>query len=101
MKKTAMKKTAARQYPRDVWVISPAYVVKQVTVVKKCGWSSYTDYGDVTDAGKRYAPESMHETKRAAIEFGRQQIAARREYLEKQNALLDVRAIKLDKAEQA
>jgi hypothetical protein len=93
------KNQEQRQYPRDVWVLSPAYIVKQVTVVKKSGWSTYTDYGDVTDAGKTYRPEAMHATKAAAIASGRQQIAARSEYLAKQEALLHARSIKLDKAE--
>lgn len=95
------KKSEARKYPRDVWVLSPAYIVKQVMVVKKCSWSSYTDYGDITADGKTYRPEVMHATKDEAIAWGRQQIAARREYLKKQEALLDARAIKLDKAEAA
>jgi hypothetical protein len=93
------KKAPARQYPRDAWVLSPAYVVKQVTVVKKCGWSTLVDYGDITDTGKRYAADAMFESKQATIAYGRQQIAAREEYLAKQHALLDVRRIKLDKAE--
>ncbi|MFS2027085.1 hypothetical protein [Massilia sp. CT11-137] len=92
-------KAQQRQYPRDVWVLSPAYIVKQVTVVRKCGWSTITDYGDVTEAGKIYRPEAMHASKEDAIAWGRAQIAARGEYLAKQHALLDVRRIKLDKAE--
>jgi hypothetical protein len=95
------KKAAGRKYPRNVWVVSPAYIVKEVTIVKKCEWSSYTDYGDITTAGKRYAPEAMHATKDAAIAWGREQIAAREAYLGKQHALLDARRIKLDKAEAA
>lgn len=94
------KKIVARQYPRDVWVLSPAYVVKQVTVVKAAWTYAGKDYGDETADQKRYLPEQMHETKQGAIDYGRKQIAAREEYLEKQHALLDARRIKLDKAEQ-
>lgn len=92
-------KAEQRQYPRKVWVLSPAYVVKQVTVVKKAApWSSQ-EYGDETESGKWLPLDAMHETKQAAIDWGRRQIAAREEYLEKQRALLDARRIKLDKAE--
>ncbi len=94
-----LQKYKPRTYPRTVWVLSPAYIVKQVTVVKKASaWSSY-EYGDVDEKGKRYKLEAMHETKEGAIAYGRQQIIAREEYLEKQHALLDARRIKLDKAE--
>lgn len=92
-------KPVQRQYPRDVWVLSPAYIVKQVTVVKRSYSYSNTDYGDETADRKRYLPENMHDTKAAVIEHGRKLIDARREYLAKQVALLDTRAAKLDKAE--
>lgn len=95
-----MNKYKPRKYPRTVWVLSPAYMVKQVTVVKKANpWSEY-EYGDVDEKGKCYRPEAMHTTKQSAIAYGRQLIIAREEYLEKQHALLDARRIKLDKAEE-
>lgn len=94
-----LKKAEHRQYPRTVWVLSPAYMVKQVAVVRRASaWSKY-EYGDLDAKGKRYKVEAMHETKQGAIDYGRRQIEARREYLAKQSALLDVRSIKLAKAE--
>jgi len=95
-----MKKAETRKYPRDVWVLSPAYVVKQVTIVGRANAWSSLEYGDLDAKGKRYSVGAMHETKEGAIDYGRQQIAEREEYLEKQHALLDARRIKLDKAEQ-
>lgn len=95
------KAQAQRKYPRDVWVLTPAYSVKQVTVVKQSMAWSGTDYGDETESGKRYPAQDMHATKAAAIAHGRQQIVARSEYLAKQEALLDKRLAKLHKAEAA
>jgi hypothetical protein len=92
-----MSKTKQRQYPREVWVLSPAYIPKQITIVKS-GYV-YADKYDRDANGKSYKVEALHDTKQAAIEWGRQQIAAREEYLAKQHALLDARRIKLDKAE--
>lgn len=88
-----------RAYPRNGFVLSPAYQVREVTLVKRsCPWSGI-DYGDETDTGKRYQVEEIHATKADAIAYGRKQIALREEYLEKQHALLDARRIKMDKAE--
>lgn len=95
------KNTIQRTYPRDVWVLSPAYIPKQVTVVaKSVAWSSL-DYGDRTAGGKCYRPEDMHETKESAIQRGRALIQARQEWLAKQEALLAKRSKTLDKAEAA
>jgi hypothetical protein len=93
------KKTEkAREYPYSAWVLSSAYIPKPATFVAKA-WGIWADQYDKTAEGKSYKQEAIHKTKQAAIEWGRQQIAAREEYLKKQHALLDARRIKLDKAE--
>jgi hypothetical protein len=95
------KKREQRQYPREVWIVSPAYIVKQVTVTGQASPWSNIEYGDRDQRGKHYALDAIHETKQGAIDWGRNQIATREVYLEKQHALLDARRIKLDKAEAA
>jgi hypothetical protein len=66
-----MAKTPARKYPRDVWVLTPSFKPKQVTVVQSYTSWNGVDYGDVTATGKRYMVDDMHTTLEAAIAHGR------------------------------
>lgn len=93
----ATNKSAPRKYPYSAFVLTPAYIVRPVTFVRKNQWN-YRDM-DISAEGKSFAVEKIHTTKADAIAYGRQQIVLREEYLEKQHALLDARRIKMDKAE--
>lgn len=94
-----MKKEAPRNYPYSAWILSAAYIPKPVTFVK-AAWGIWGKNRDVTAEGKTFKLEQIHKSKQAAIDYGRQQIVARSEYLAKQHKLLETRTVKLDKAEQ-
>lgn len=94
-----MKKEAPRNYPYSAWILSAAYIPKPVTFVRPA-WGIWGKIRDVTAEGKTFKLEQIHKTKKATIEYGRQQIVARSDYLAKQEKLLDARTAKLDKAEQ-
>ena len=65
---------SARTYPRDIWVLTPSYAVKKVTVVGAYRSYSATDYGDLTSTSKLYSSVQMHATKADAIAAGRASI---------------------------
>lgn len=93
-----IKKEVQSQYPRDVWVLTKAYVVKKVTVVASRRFWGSRD-GVQSKYGKAYLLSEIHESKAEAIQHGRAEVAKRRAYLEQQSTMLDKRAAKLDKAE--
>lgn len=87
-----------RTYPRTVWVLTPSFNIKAVEVVKQYG-SRYTDYGDLTAAGKCYAVCDMHDSFDAAVADGRAQIEKQGEDLRKRMSSLLKRKAALTKAE--
>ena len=90
---------SSRTYPRDVWVLQPSFKPVQITVTKKYGSYTNYDYGDLSDKGKLYAPESMFESKGAAIADGRERCAKLRADLEKREENLCKKIAALNKAE--
>ena len=88
---------SARTYPRDVWVLTPTFAPKQVTVTRRYP-SSFTDYGDVTEKGKLYRPDEMHPTKRVALDEGWKRIQAAQDDLDKRAARLTKKRDNLIKA---
>ena len=78
---------SARTYPREVWVLTPSFNPKQVTVVEAYGSSNY-DYGDVTATGKLYYCETMFPTKELAVAAGWGAVAVIQAGLDKRAASL-------------
>jgi hypothetical protein len=76
----------------------PSFKPVAVEVVKKYG-SSYHDYGDLTEKGKCYPVEAMHETKQDAITRGRFKIQLLRADIAKRAETMNKRIAALDKAE--
>ena len=88
-----------RTYPYTAWVLQPSFRLKQVEFVKHyLSWGS-EDFGDVTDAGKRYGLPDIHQTKKAAIEYGRAQLEKQLNDLAKRQLSFAKRKEELDKAE--
>ena len=89
---------SARTYPRDIWVLTPSYAVKQVTVVS--GYRSYgsVDYGDITESTKLYRPDEMHVTKADAIVAGWDSVARVQADIDKRCQNLDKKRANLNKA---
>ena len=86
-----------RTYPRAVWVLMPSFKPKEVEVVRKYG-SNYHDYGDLTAAGKLYAPFDMFPTKRAAIEAGWLRVDKQKADLDKRLCAIKKKRDQLQKA---
>lgn len=87
-----------RTYPRSVWILRASMKPVEVTVVKNYG-SPYTDYGDLTEAGKLYPVSEMYPTKADAIAAGRRQLGAQEVRLALQSQRIAKRRAALDKAE--
>jgi hypothetical protein len=88
-----------RTYPRQVWVLLPSFKPVEVTVVKRYASYNSADYGDLTEKGKLYDVESMHQTKDDAIAAGRKKCKALQDDIDKRQATLNKRWDALDKAE--
>lgn len=84
-----------RKYPYQAWVLSPSYVVKEVTITG----SAYSDQWDRTEAGKSYHINDLHPTKKAAIVAGREDVVKAEADLVKRRTNLDKKIAQLDKAE--
>lgn len=87
-----------RTYPRNVWILRASMKPVEVTVVKNYD-SPYTDYGDLTEAGKLYPVPDMYPTKAHAIAAGRRQLGAQEVRLALQSQRIAKRRAALDKAE--
>lgn len=85
-----------RNYPYTAWVLTPAFLVKEVTL---CERSFGSDEWDKTAEGKAYHVNDLHPTKSAAISAGRQQIIKQADDLKKKRENLAKKASNLDKAE--
>ena len=85
-----------RTYPYTAWVLTPAFLVKEVTL---CERAFASDDWDKTAAGKPYHLKDLHATKSAAISCGRQQIIKQTDDLKKKQENLVKKASNLDKAE--
>lgn len=92
-------KKEKREYPRQVWVLTPSYKPTEVTVVQRyAAWSNH-DYGDQTDKGKLYHMAHMHASKSAAIAAGREAIKKVQADINKRQENLNKRVAALDKSE--
>jgi hypothetical protein len=86
-----------RTYPRQVWVLTPSFKPKEVTVTGK--YDSYIrDYGDVTKAGKSYSVGDMYSTSQDAIAAGWASIGRQRNALSALSAEIDKKVSALTKA---
>lgn len=84
-----------RKYPYQAWVVSPAYVVKEVTIIG----STYSNGWDRTDTGKSYHINALHVSKKAAIAAGRAEVVKAEADLVKRRQNLDKKIAQLNKAE--
>jgi hypothetical protein len=89
-----------RTYPRQVWVLTPSFKPKEVTVTGKLD-SYMRDYGDVTKAGKYYAVGDMYSTSQDAIAAGWVILERQRNALSERSAELDKKVSALTKAAKA
>lgn len=93
--------TNKRIYPRTVWVLQPSFKPVAVEVVKPYHSWGNEDHGDITEKGKRYGVQQMHETKEQAIAVGRAEIERLRADIAKRTETMCKRIAALDKAEGA
>ncbi|HVH90850.1 MAG TPA: hypothetical protein VM783_05610 [Candidatus Acidoferrum sp.] len=85
-----------RTYPYTAWVLTPAFLVKEVTLCEKAFGG---DDWDRTAAGKPYHVKDLHPSRSTAISAGRQQIIKQADDLKKKRENLAKKASNLDKAE--
>jgi len=91
--------TSPRKYPRNVWVLTPAFKPKEITVISAYSSWNYADYGDMAAGGKRYAVENMHATLADAIAAGRAALVKAQADTDKRQETINKKARALDKAE--
>jgi hypothetical protein len=90
---------SGRTYPRQIWVLTPAFQVKEVEVVKPyVSWSD-DDYGDLAAEGKCYPVSEMFPSRDAAIVEGFARLKTQQEFLTKRQAAIDKKLNNLRKAQ--
>lgn len=88
----------SRTYPRQVWVLTPSFVPKEVTVLKKYSSYASSDYGDISESGKIYPLSEMFPSKEAVIAEGYRRIQEQESKIQKMLATLEKKNRNLEKA---
>lgn len=86
-----------RTYPFNAFVLTPAMLVKEITLVEPYGLiGAYAKYSR-SESGKVYHENDLHPTIAKAIEAGLAQLAAQQEKLIKQQWNINKKAANLRK----
>lgn len=93
-----MTKEQKRIYPRDVWVLTPSFKPKKVTVVRGYEHSSAFE-GDYDAGGKYYSVGELYSTPGTAVAAGRAKVEEMEVRMRKLGQSIEKRRAALDKFE--